>query len=226
MALPPSGRTDIHLSHVADFLKTFSYFEGMPMDIITRLSAAVHVIRKPAGYVMYKAGDSADCFYIVLSGKLVIVLQQLGIDFVVATIKDGGQFGEHDMVEHEQKMSQAADNKLQTDNGSISKSHSKADENVIGVSQNKIGVVSLRNSKVENVVPPTASTEETKEQNDMRTEVKGRKAIRRQTVVTMDAKQILECNDVLPDADTSEIAVGKRGHNIITQTPVFVLNGT
>ena len=39
----------------------------------------------------------------------------------------------------------------------------------------------------------------------------------------MDAKQILECNDVLPDADTSEIAVGKRGHNIITQSPVLCL---
>ena len=39
------------------------------MDIITRLSAAAHVVRKPAGYVMYKARDSADCFYIVLSGS-------------------------------------------------------------------------------------------------------------------------------------------------------------
>ena len=162
------------------------------MDIITRLSAAVHVIRKPAGYVMYKAGDPADCFYIVLSGKLVIVLQQLGIDFVVATIKDGGQFGEHDMVEHEQKMSQATDNKLQTDNSSISKSHSKADENVIGVSQNKIKVVSLCNSKVDNNVPPTASTEETKERNDMRAEVKGNKSNTLTNGVTMDARQTSE----------------------------------
>ena len=104
------------------------------MDIITRLSAAAHVVRKPAGYVMYKAGDSADCFYIVLPEKLVIVLQQLGIDFVVATIKDGGQFGEYDMVEHEQKISQPADNELQADNASISNLHSKADENIIAVS--------------------------------------------------------------------------------------------
>ena len=77
----------------------------------------------------------------------MIVLQQLGIDFVVATIKDGGQFGEYDMVEHEQKISQPADNELQADNGSISNLHSKADENIIAVSQNEIKVVSLRNSK-------------------------------------------------------------------------------
>lgn len=223
MALPPSGRDDMQLSHIADFLKTFSYFEGMPMDIITRLSSAVHVVRKPAGYVMYRAGDSADCFYIVLSGKLVIVLQQLGIDFVVATIKDGGQFGEHDMVEHEQKMSQSADSNLQRDNDSRSSPNGKVDENLLVVSQNKVGVVSVPNSKVNNNVPPTASMEEPSEQNDLITEVKGIKNDIKTKGNVTNGKPASECNDVLLDGDKNEVSVGKRGHNIITKTPVLCL---
>lgn len=96
----PSERTDLQLLYLADFLKTYAYFEGMPKEIILQFASVVHMVRKPSGVPMYKAGDKAENFYIVLAGKLMIMIQQMNIDFVVAQIEEGGQFGEHDLVQH------------------------------------------------------------------------------------------------------------------------------
>ena len=48
----------------------------MPKEIILQFASVVHMVRKPSGVPMYKAGDKAENFYIVLAGKLMIMIQQ------------------------------------------------------------------------------------------------------------------------------------------------------
>jgi CRP-like cAMP-binding protein len=96
---PPSRRTPATLELLYDYFKQLDYFNGMPKSLTLKLAKFFHLIEKKAGSYVYKLNDSAEDFFVVLSGTLNIVMNQLGIDFIVAKLFEGGQFGEHDLVE-------------------------------------------------------------------------------------------------------------------------------
>lgn len=97
--LPSSARDEAKVELLTDFLKYLEYFEGMPHEVIGSFASAVRLTKKKKGEYIYKKGDEAENFYVVLSGTLSIILCQLGIDFTVTRIEKGGQFGEYDLDE-------------------------------------------------------------------------------------------------------------------------------
>jgi serine/threonine-protein kinase len=73
-----------------DFVHGKSFFRAFTKDQVRELVTASNVIRVGAGRVIIQEGDTDDVFYILLSGKVVILKEGI----VVATIDPGECFGE------------------------------------------------------------------------------------------------------------------------------------
>jgi CRP-like cAMP-binding protein len=194
----PSFRTELQLMHLADYLKTFAYFDGMPMGIILEFASVVHMARKPAGVPVYKAGDIAENFYIVLAGKLIIMIRQMNIDFVVAKIEAGGQFGEHDLTQHShvETIQEIENNKTKVDQI---------------VSANAVDTAVVTNEM--NVKKSVGSNQN---EDEVAGAIRDKNAIQNAQVDVID--EIEDAND-----DAQDLTVSRRTHDIVTLTPVLCL---
>jgi CRP/FNR family transcriptional regulator, dissimilatory nitrate respiration regulator len=78
-----------------DRLRDFPLFEGLSRATIGRIAAAVKGVTAPCGTVIFKRGDACRGCYIVLSGRVKLVLEaEQGADHIVELVGPGGTLGE------------------------------------------------------------------------------------------------------------------------------------
>ena len=77
-----------------DYLKTHSIFKGVTDEQIKILSSYAHLRHYEPGDCLFKQGESADHFYIVVSGRVSVEVPAIyGPPLIVQTIADEGVLG-------------------------------------------------------------------------------------------------------------------------------------
>jgi len=72
----PSERESSELQFVAKWLEKLDIFSKFPWDILVKLAKKLKALRLSEGDVLCRAGDYADCLYIVYQGELDILVNQ------------------------------------------------------------------------------------------------------------------------------------------------------
>jgi signal-transduction protein with cAMP-binding, CBS, and nucleotidyltransferase domain len=54
----------------------YGYFEGDKDSFLTKLSTSMHIESFPKDYLLFRKNDIGDKFYIILKGKVAIVINQ------------------------------------------------------------------------------------------------------------------------------------------------------
>ena len=83
-----------------DFLKETPIFGGLPERVLSRLVAAIRVVRADAGTQIFAEGDIASCMFVVAEGELEICKRgRNGADFCLAVLGRGACVGEMSLID-------------------------------------------------------------------------------------------------------------------------------
>ncbi len=82
------------------FLRDTPIFGGLPERILSRLVAAIRVVRADAGTKIFAEGDLATCMFVVAEGELEICKRgRNGADFCLAVLGRGACVGEMSLID-------------------------------------------------------------------------------------------------------------------------------
>lgn len=85
-----------------ELLSTISFFENAPRDVIDRLGRHVQTVELNRGDVLFRENDEPTDLYVVVSGRVVIARDHLGVDnreSVMALMERGDLFGELALID-------------------------------------------------------------------------------------------------------------------------------
>ena len=87
----------LHIIHAA--LRQIPIFEHLDLEKHAKIIQRVTLMYYPAGYTIFRAGDTADKMYIVKSGEVEIFSEKDGLKKALAIISQNGFFGEMALIE-------------------------------------------------------------------------------------------------------------------------------
>lgn len=89
--------SDVHLkaaARVCELLRQCPVFAGLSAETLSQVAGKVYLERHAAGAVVVQQGKAADSFYVIVSGRVDVTIEESGATRAVRTLGPGEFFGE------------------------------------------------------------------------------------------------------------------------------------